>query len=70
MSDALTVKRLRSLHARIEKSKAKIAAERDNLRALVSQMEDLLEPLDRACESLEFGLADLNSAVDSLSEQL
>jgi ABC-type transporter Mla subunit MlaD len=60
---ALEEKRLKSLAKQLAAVKAKIAANRDVLRTLVSEYEDILETCDRACDDLE-------RAADALSEYL
>lgn len=53
----------RSLIRQIEKTKARIAAERDRLRDLISDLEAVADASDRAVSALE-------EAADSLSEML
>ena len=57
----MTVRQARAIIAKLERHKAKIAAERDAMRALMSEYEDFLESTERAHEYIE-------SAVDALSE--
>jgi hypothetical protein len=57
------VVKLRKLLAAVEKEKAKIAASRDRLRDLVSDIEDIVQSADDALDSFNYG-------VDRLSEYL
>jgi hypothetical protein len=57
------VKGIKGILAKVESCKKRIAAERDKLRDLISEIEDVAECSDRA-------VSDLESAADSLSEHL
>jgi hypothetical protein len=57
------VKGVKGILAKVESCKKRIAAERDNLRDLISELEDIAECCDVAH-------GDLESAADSLSEYL
>lgn len=65
-----TIKALTNAYKQIEKSKTIIGKERDKLRALASEIEDILEPINAADENLEASLQELKSGIDSLSEQI
>jgi hypothetical protein len=57
------VKGVKGILAKLESCKKRIAAERDKLRDLISELEDIAECCDVAH-------GDLESAADSLSEYL
>jgi hypothetical protein len=59
----MTPAQAKKLIETIEKSKTKIAAERDKLRIIMSDLEGLEDTCDRGCEALE-------EAIDALSELL
>ena len=65
-----TIKALTNAYKQIEKSKTIIGKERDKLRDLASEIEDILEPINAADENLEASLQELKSGIDSLSEQM
>jgi hypothetical protein len=66
----MNTKKLKACIALIEKSKVIVAKERDKLRDLMDELESLLEPFDEASSSLDFGISEINSAIDKLSEQV
>ena len=55
-------KSLASIPKQIKRHRDRIVKDRDALRLLVEEIEDFLEPTDRAIEALD-------DAVDALSEQ-
>lgn len=59
---------LKSVLSKIEKSKNIIGAERDKLRDLIGDLEDLLETYDRGIEGLESGQLEIQNAIDAISE--
>ena len=65
-----TIKALTNAYKQIEKSKTIIGKERDKLRDLASEIEDILEPINAADGNLEASLQELKSGIDSLSEQM
>jgi ABC-type transporter Mla subunit MlaD len=54
----------------IETCKAAIAKSRDQLRSLVSDVEDIIASLDEADDSLASGLWSLRSGVDTANQYL
>jgi ABC-type transporter Mla subunit MlaD len=54
----------------IETCKAAIAKSRDQLRSLVSDVEDIIASLDEADDTLASGLWPLRKGVDDTSEYL
>lgn len=54
----------------IEESKTKIGKERDILRSLNNEIEDLLESLDSGLESIESGKREIESGLEYLSQQV
>jgi hypothetical protein len=54
----------------IEAQKEIIAEERDKLRDMVSDVESILESLDRGVDGIDEGVRALQSAVDSMSEYI
>lgn len=61
---------IEELRKKIETTKTEIAKRRDDLRALVNELEDFVLNIDDGIEGLNFGLAELKVAVDTLSEQI
>ena len=53
---------------KIETSKNKIAEERDKLRIIYDELEDILDSFDRGIEGLYHGKRDIEDAIDALSE--
>lgn len=64
----MKIQDLKSLSKKIENKKAIIAKQRDGLRELHGELEDLLESFDTGIDSLDLGLADLERGIDTLSE--
>jgi hypothetical protein len=64
----MKTKDLKSVLSKIEKSKNIIGAERDKLRDLCDDLEDLLETYDRGIEGLESGHLEIQNAIDAISE--
>ena len=62
--------KMRELIKQVERRKRAIAKHRDALRDIVMEMEDLLGSVERGVDGLESGIAELEGAVDSLSEYL
>ena len=58
------------LMERAERSKKVIAAERDTLRNIYSDLENLLETVDEGLGDITCGLRSLSDGIDRLSEQL
>lgn len=67
MNDVLKIKKLLD---EIENRKTIIAAERDKLRVIYSELEDLLNSFDAGIEGLENGRLEISNAIDTLSERL
>ena len=63
-------KHLKHLMKLIEDRKSVIANERDKIRELYSDIEDMLDSLDRGVEGIEMGLLDMRNGIDALSERL
>lgn len=61
---------LKSGIKKIEVLKAEISKKRDELRAAVSDVEEIVESLEEAAEGLEDGLRSLNEAADAMSQFL
>lgn len=53
---------------RINEQKKIIETARDNLRTIQVELETCLESFDRGIEGLEIGTAEIERAIDSLSE--
>ena len=62
--------KIRELIKQVERRKRAIAKHRDALRDMVMEMEDLLGSVERGVEGLESGIAELEGAMDALSESL
>lgn len=54
----------------IEKSKEKLAADRDRLREQLAELEDILESMDLASDDLDSGLCLRRHATDTMSMYL
>ena len=65
-----TDKKLKPILAKIEKSKAIIAKERDKLRDIHLELGDLLDDLDSGIEDIENGKREIESGIDRLSGYL
>jgi DNA-binding ferritin-like protein len=57
-----------SLLVQIEQRKTNIATERDKLRRLVNDVNDILESTGEGIEDIENGLRDLQNGLDRISE--
>lgn len=62
--------RVKELMEKAEKAKAVIAAERDTLRQLHSELEDILESVDEGIDEISDGLRYLESGIDRMSQYL
>jgi hypothetical protein len=62
--------KLKKQLAAIEKSKLKLAADRDKLREQFHELEDILESMDTAIEGIEDGKRMIEDAVDTMSQYL
>ncbi len=67
---ALRLSRLTSLNVEIARRKAAIAKERDALRALLADANEIADCADEAEAELEAAMASIDRAVDSLSRYL
>jgi len=63
-----TINQLKSVVTKINKSKANVAKERDKLRVLHSELEDLLETFDSGIDSLTDGVEEIERGIDDLSQ--
>ena len=54
----------------IKKQIAVIAKERDKLRAMLSEYNEIIENLDFGTEQMEGGLSELDSGLDTISQLL
>jgi hypothetical protein len=70
MSEFKGTKEIKSIMAKIEKSKIIIGKERDRMRELYGELETILECLDGAKESFEIANQYFEEAIDKLSEQV
>lgn len=61
---------LKKLLAQIERTKQRIAKDRDTLRDQTEDLASLLDSCNEAIGGLEAGLRTIQDAVDRLSEQL
>lgn len=66
----MNTKQIKSLVAKIEKAKDKIASQRDIIRELHAELENLLETLDEGVNSIEIGCLDISAGIDELSQKL
>jgi len=64
-----TFNKIKSICAQLEKSKKKLALERDKIRDFVYDLQAVLDTVEEGHDSIDFALRELNSAVDTLSEQ-
>lgn len=64
----MKVGEIRDILNQIEKRKQAIAKERDEIRALFSDVEDLLDSFHRGVEGMESGLREIADALDAVSE--
>jgi len=62
------MKNIKKLLAEIEKRKIIVAKQRDELREISSELEDLLQSFDEGIEGLEIGKAEIEGALDTLSQ--
>jgi hypothetical protein len=65
----MDTKQLTSIIKQMEKSRSIIASERDKLRDIIDEIDELLEPVTTGHEELEHSMQILRQAIDSLSEQ-
>ena len=63
-----TIKELDTLRRKIHTQKSVIARERDTLRALVWDVECIVDSMDEGLEVLDYAVDNMKSAIESLSE--
>jgi hypothetical protein len=61
------IKRLDTLKVKIDRAKARLAKDRDVLRALVQDVESVLETADNAVDAMESAKRSIEEAADELS---
>jgi hypothetical protein len=59
---------LKNIIQRIELKKNIIATERDELRKIHEELEDVINSFDAGIEGLDLGVLEINNAIDSISE--
>lgn len=64
----MNIRELKLVLTKIEKSKAKVAKERDIIRGLCGELETILESFDRGIDSLENGKLEIEDGIQALSE--
>ena len=64
----MDTKKLLKLVSQIDKHKARIAKERDAVRVISDELNDLLESFDTGIEALESGAREITDGVDNLSQ--
>lgn len=64
------LKQLARLTIEIEKAKAALAADRNNLRSLTEEVEGILESADSAVDAFDSAVRSLNEGVETLSQYL
>jgi prefoldin subunit 5 len=64
------IEKARKLVSEVESLKDQIANLRDQMRAKISDTEDILESLEEANDELELGIRSLNRGLDEASQYL
>jgi len=67
---AIDIVKIKDTVTQIEKSKNIIAAERDKLRVLYGDIEELLYLFDEGIEEIELGKEALSRGIETLSQQI
>ena len=63
-------KQIKTILIKIEKSKKVISKERDKLRSVYIELEDILETLDEGTDDINVGLKYIESGIDEVSKYL
>jgi exonuclease VII small subunit len=61
---------LEKLLQQIEESKKIIALERDSLRDILSELESIVDSLERGTENIDSGMREIKDGIDAISEYL
>ena len=64
----MEIKELKEIIMKIEKRKAIIAKNRDELRDIFDELSDCIDSFNDGVELLETGVRDIEYAIDSISE--
>ena len=63
----MNTKNIKQVLARMEKCKEEISKQRDILRDLHSQIDDLLEPLEDGLQDISDGMLQIENGLESIS---
>lgn len=70
MPTKVDIEILKASLKKIETLKAEIASKRDELRAAIEGVEDIIDSIDEATDGMESGLRSLSDAADAMSKFL